>query len=201
MLRQRLRADTSPLAFIGRLLTFVLACLLLWYGLMLAWLALGGPPGTIDAISGYRTAYDALAGLGKDDLSDLARAIAAGVGLLAFLVFGYLAYKELPRPYLTRHDLELAADERGTVEVAPRAIERVAETAALSHPSVASATGRYATDYLAVGITVRRARDVAETLEDAQRRVVEALGTHDLPLLPVHLTLTGFDRRTRRELA
>lgn len=201
MLRQRLRARTSPLALLGRIVVFVVACALVWYGVMLAWLALGGPASTIDSISGYRSAYDALAGLGENDLSGLARAVAAGAGLLAFLLFGYLAFKELPRPYLARHDLELTADERGTVDVEPRAIERVAESAASSHPAVASAAGRYATDHLTVGVTVRRARDVAETLEEAQRLVVEGLRTHDLPILPIHLTLTGFERKTRRELA
>lgn len=200
MRRQRLRTRTSPLALLGRIVVFIVACALVWYGLMLAWLALKGPPGTVESISGYRSAYDALAGIGEDDLGGATRPIAAAAALLAFLLFGYLASKELPRPYLARQDLELAADERGTVDVEPRAIERLAELAAVSHPSVASVTSRYATDHLAVGVTVRRVRDVAETLEDAQRRVVEGLHAHDLPVLPVHLTLTGVERRTRREL-
>lgn len=200
MPRQRLRARTSPLALLGRILVFVLACALVWYGLMLVLLALGVGAGTIDALSGYRTAYDALADLREDDLSSLARIIAGAGGLLAFVVFGFLALKEIPRPYLARHDLELAGDERGTVIVQPRAIERVAEAAASEHPDVTSVAGRYGTEDLQVAITVRRARQLPETLEDAQRRVAAALHEHGLPTVPINMTLTGFERRTRREL-
>ena len=76
------------------------------------------------------------------------RAIVAGAGVAAFLVFGYLALKQLPRPYLARRDLELAADDHGEVIVEPRAIERLAEAAAARHPAVTGASGRYSTDDL-----------------------------------------------------
>lgn len=200
MLRQRLRTRTSPLALIGRVLVLVLACALVFYGAVLALLALGVDPGSLRSISGYRAAFDSLSDLQAGDLSDTLR-IAAGIGgLLAFLLFGYLAVRELPRPYLARHDLELAADDHGSVIVQPRAIERIAEAAASGYPGVTDAAGRYGGDDLAIGITVRRARDVATTLTDVQQRVVAALERHGLPPVPVNLTLTGFERRTRREL-
>jgi len=200
MPRQRLRTRTSRVALVGRLLVILLALALIWYGLMAVLLVLGVSAGTVDLLSGYRTAFDYLAGLGEGDLSGLARIIAAVAGVLAFVVFGYLAFKGLPRPYLARQDLELTADDHGAVVVEPRAIERVAELAASEHPAVAGAAGRYGDGELDVGLGVRRARDVAETLEDVQGRIAAALERHGLPVVPVHLTLTGLERRTRREL-
>jgi len=200
MLRQRLRARTSGLALVGRVLVFLLACALLWYGAMLVLLAIKVAPGTIDQLSGYRAAFDALAGLQEDDVGDTLRYVAAGAGLLAFLLFGYLALKEIPRPYLARHDLELANEDRGVVTVEPRAIERVAEGAAAGHAAVVATAGRYGGDDLSVGVTIRQAKHTAETLREVQGLIVEALERHGLPLVPINLTLTGFERRTRREL-
>ena len=200
-MRQRVRSRGSALRFVGRLLVLVLAGALIWYGLMAILLAAGMSPGTVDRLSGYRTAYDFLTGLTPDDVSaTTTRAIIAGAGLLAFLVFGALALKELPRPYLARQELELAADDRGEVVVEPRAIERVAETAAAQHPAVTGAHGRYGVDEVSVDVDVRRARDVADTLSDVQERVRRALDQHGLPAVPVDVTLSGFDRKHRREL-
>ena len=84
--------------------------------------------------------------------------------------------------------------------VEPRAIERVAEVAATSDPAVTDAHGRYAIDDLSVNLTVRRARGLADTLQDAQQRIVDALQQHELPAIPVNVTLAGYDRRHRREL-
>ena len=200
MLRQRLRTRGSSLALVGRILVLLLALALIFYGAMLLLLAVKVDPGTVNQISGYRHAYDYLAGLREGDLSDLARYIAGGAGLLAFLLFGFLALKELPRPYLARHDLGLRDDERGVVTVEPRAIERMAEAAASEHPSVGRAAGRYGDDELAVGLTVRHAGGAADTLHEVQAAIVAALERHGLPAMPIHLTLTGYDRRTRREL-
>ena len=201
MLRQRLRERTSPLMFVGRLVTLVFALALIWYGLMTALLALKVSPSTVNTISGYRTAFDWLSGLMPSDVDGATtRAIIAAAGVVAFLVFGYLALKQLPRPYLARRELELTADERGEVTVEPRAVERLAEVAATTHPAVIDARGRYSSDDLAVDLTVRRARDLADTLNDAQRRVAHALEQHELPPMPVNVTLTGYDRRHRRHL-
>ncbi len=84
--------------------------------------------------------------------------------------------------------------------VEPRAIERVAETAAMRNPAVTETSGRYGTDELAVNVSVRRARDVPGTLTDVHRRVRQALEQHGLPAVPVDVTLAGFDRKQRREL-
>jgi hypothetical protein len=81
----------------------------------------------------------------------------------------------------------------------PRAIERVAEAAALELASVQSATGRYHTDDLALDVSVGRARDLAETLPAVRARARERLAEHGLPTVPVNVTLTGFNRKGRRE--
>lgn len=200
MLRQRLRFRTSPLAFLGRALLVLLAAALVWYGLMFLLLALKVEPDTVNDLSGYRSAYDYLADLEPADVDGQFRLIAGLAGLACFLLFGYLALKELPRPYLARSDLQLEEQERGITEVEPRAIERVAESAALEFPSVASASGRYGTDDLALDVSIVRARDLAETLSAVRTRAHERLVEHGLPELPVNVTLTGFERKGRREL-
>lgn len=107
-------------------------------------LALKVSPSTVDAISGYRTAFDWLSELTPADVDGGAtRAIVAAAGVLAALVFGYLALMHLPRPYLARQDLDLTVDDHGEVTVEPRAIERLAEVAAIGNPSVSAARGRY----------------------------------------------------------
>ena len=200
MPRQRIRERPSVLMVVGRIVPLVLALGLVWYGLMLVLLALKVSPSTVNALSGYRTAFNYLSGLTPDDVDGgVTRAIIAGSGFAAFLVFGYLAVKQLPRPYLARRELPLAADEHGEVSVEPRAIERIAEVAASRHSAVTAARGRYSVDDLAVDVSVRRARDLATTLHDAQQRVADALQEHELPAMAVNITLTGYDRQ-RREL-
>ncbi len=201
MLRQRIRARQSPLRFIGRLLLILLSLILIWYGAMLVLLALKVAPDTVNDISGYRSVYDNLASIETGDVTDEARIIAAVAGLFSFLLFGYLALKELPRPYLARGGVRLSDDEHGTLDVQPRAIERVAEAAASGNPAVSSASGRYGGDNLTVNLSVRRARDAADTLRDVQQRVTGALEQHELPAVPVSVILTGFDRQQRRELS
>jgi hypothetical protein len=201
MLRQRLRTRTSPFAFIQRLLEFALASALIWYGLILAGLALDViGRGSADTYGGYRTAYDFAAELLAGQASDSARLIAGIAGVVAFLLLITVAFKQLPRPYLARRDLELEANDRGTVTVEPRAVERLAEGIALQHPAVASASGRFGTDDLAVLLDVRRARDLPETLRTVQRSVSSGLERHGLPTVPVNVTLTGYDRSSKREL-
>lgn len=202
MLRQRIRARSSPVSVVGRLVLVVFLLAVLWYGLMVVLLALGVPRGTVDVISGYRTAYDYLAALTPDDLTSRARLIVGLSALLAFLVFAYLALKELPRPYVARRAVDLPDDERGGTTVAPRALERVAEGAALGNPSVVAAAGRWEGSDLNVDVHLEQARDLPDTLRDVQRRVSDALGAHDLPLVPVGVTLTGFatNRQRTREI-
>ena len=200
MLRQRLRTRTRGFAFIGQVLVFILACALVFYGAILALLALKVSPSSLNDVSAYRTVYDWLAGLRDSDVSDTRRIVVAGAGLLAFLLFGYLALKQVPRPYLARHQIELVNEARGVVTVEPRAIERVAESAAAQHPAITAAAGRYGDSELAVGVSLRHAKGAAQTLTDVQAAIATALAQHGLPVVPIHLTLTGYERRTHREL-
>jgi hypothetical protein len=200
MLRQRLRFRSSPLAYLGRVLVAIVGAALVWYGLMLLLLALKVDPASVNDLSGYRSAYDYLAGLGPQDVDGPVRLLAGLAGLACFVVFGYAAIKQLPRPYLARSELQLEEQQRGITEIGPRAIERVAEAAALEHPAVASATGRYGTDDLALDISVGRARDLGQTLRAVRDRAYQRLTEHGLPALAVNVTLTGYHRKGRREL-
>jgi hypothetical protein len=201
MLRQRLRDRTSWIEPAGRIILLLVCLALVWYGLMVVLLAFKVSPGTVNAISGYRTIYDNLAGLDGADITGTVRLIAGLGGLAGFLLFGWLAWKEIPRPYLARTDIGLKDDERGVIGVGPRAMERAGEAAALGNSAVVAATGRFGGDDLALDIDVRRARDLAATLRDVQRRAVTSLGQHGLPAVKVNVTLTGIKRTTRRELA
>lgn len=201
MFKQRLKTRTPALALIGHILAFLLAGALIFYGVVLLLLALKAvSPSALNDISAYRTVYQELAGLRESDLGRGVRIIAGAAGLLAFAFFGYLGLKQLPRPYLARHDLELVNDERGVVTVAPRAIERVAESAAAQHPAVTAASGRYGDDHVTVGVAIRNAREAADDLTHVQAAIAAALEQHGLPPVPVHLTLIGYERRTHREL-
>lgn len=201
MLRQRLKVGTSPLALVGRAVLVLFALALVWYGLMLVLLAVGVAPETVDRISGYRSGYDYLAELTPEDITDTTRVVVAAAGLAAFLLFGYLALKELQRPYLARAGLELHADERGAVEVGPRAVERVAEVAAAEHHAVDAVAGRLEDEEVTVNVRVTSPRGVEKTLTDVHRRVREALTRHDLGERTVNVTVTSFDRQRRRELS
>lgn len=201
MLRQRLHVGRSPLALVGRVVLVAVALGLVWYGLMLVALALKVSPGTVDAISGYRSAYDLLAELSAGDISDRTRLTVGLAGLGTCALFGWLAWKELPRPRLARASVPLAEDERGATEVEPRAVERVAELTASRHPAVTSAAGRLGDDELTLRVTLRRARQVPEVMRQAQERAREALAEHGVPAAAVNVTFAGFDRSTRRELS
>jgi hypothetical protein len=201
MLRQRLREHTSRVSLLGRVLLLVLCVVLVWYGLMIVLLACKVSPSTVNAISGYRDIYDFLADLDSNDISGTDRLIAGLAGLAAFLLFGWLAWIEIPRPYLARSSVALRDDPRGTVEARPRAIERAGELAALENPSVLQAQGRFGGSELTLNVEVRHARDLAGTLRDVQTRAIRSFRRHDLPGVPVNVTLTGYERKTRRELA
>lgn len=201
ILRQRVRTRRPSLGRIGDLLVLLFALALVWYGLMIGLLAAKVSPGTVNSISGYRSAFDFLSGLGPDDLGGWKRAVIAGAGVLAFLILGYAAWKALPRPYLARHDLRLADDERGHVTLAPRAVERLAETAAEHTRGISGAASRYGDDGVSVNVSVSGARDAAAVLRRAQGEVREALARHGLPPLDVSLTLTGYDPKHKRELS
>lgn len=198
MLRQRVRIDRTTLVVVGQLIT-VLVCLgVIWYGVMLGLLALGAlDDGAVNAVTGYRDAYDSLAALVPEDVDGVVRLITGIGGLLAFLLFGWLALKQLPRPRLARGQLVLSQDDRGEVTLEPRAFERAVESAASGNRAVTGATGRYGGSDVSVDIAVNSPSDVADTLRDVQQRVKRALREHDLPDVPVHVTVTKFDRERR----
>lgn len=201
MWRQRLRLTRSPLAFLGRASLLILALGLVWYGAMTMLLAVKVDPGAVESISGYRAAFDFLAGLTPVDIDDQVRLIVGLTGLAAFLASGYLALKELPRPHLTRSSVGIVSGELGSTDVSPRALERVAEIAAAEHPAVSATAGRLNDDTMSVNLRVDRARDVPAALRGAQERIRAALELHGVPVNAVDVTVTGFDRSTRRELS
>jgi hypothetical protein len=201
MVRQRVRARSFPVARVAAdALVIAVALALVWGGAMLVLLALKVSPATVDGLSGYRTAYDVLARLEPADVGPSTRLIAAPAGLLACLAFGRLAWRTIPRPYLARTDLRLVSDERGVVDVDARAIERAAEAAALEHPAITSARARYATDDLTLDVGGGRADGLAATLQDVHARARDSLARHELPPLPVNITLVRLERTTRRDL-
>jgi len=201
MLRQRLRSKGSGLAFAAKALVVLLSLLLIWGGLVVLLLALKVGPDGVQSVTGYRSVYDFFRGLGPGDFDASTRAILAGAGILALLTCGYLALKQLPRPYLARHELNLSREDHGEVVVAPRAIERLAETVAERRSGVAAASGRYGTDDLTVDVTLARPRDIEGSLRGVQAAVREALTDHGLPLVAVNVTVTGYRSKARRELS
>ncbi len=200
--RQRLRTRSLPLAsLLLGLITTLAALALIWYGAMTALLALKVSPHTVNGISAYRTIYDHLVSVTAHDITGRVRVIVAISGVVCFFVFAGLAWRSLPRPYLARGELDIPAEGgRGSTVIAPRAIERAAELAALEHPMVVRAAGRYETEDLNLAVTVRQAGELARTLPAIRQRVRDAQQVHDLPLLPINVTLVGFDRSNRREL-
>lgn len=195
MLRQRVRVERSTLVVLGQLVTILISLALIWYGLILGLLGIGVlGADAANAVTGYRGLFDELSALAEDDVDGIVRLFTGLAGLLAFLLLGWLALKQIPRPQLARGELLVAHDERGEVTLAPRALERAAESAALGNAAVTGAAGRYGGDDVSVDITVNSASDVADTLRDVQRRVRLALGRHELPDVPVHVTVTKFDR-------
>jgi hypothetical protein len=201
MIRQRINLHTPAFSYIVALLTCVLGAVLLWYGLMVVLLAVKVAPHTVNSLSAYRTLYDDAADLKRSDFTTLRRLITGFGGLLVLLVFLYLGFKAWPRPYLARGEISLHDDVHGTTTIEPRAIERVAELAACGNSDVTGARGRLGDEELSVGVDARHASSAAEMLKDVHQRVRSELERHDLPSLPVNVTLTGYDRQTRRELS
>ena len=201
MIRQRLNLRTPFLAHLVAALTIVLALALVWYGLMVVLLAVKVAPHTVNSLSAYRTLYDDAVDLKHSDFTTLRRLVAGFAGLLLFVICIYLAFKAWPRPYLARGEVPLEDGKHGSTTIEPRAVERVAEIAARANPDVTAASGRLGDEQLTVGVDSRRATTVAETLRDVHRRVRTELQQHELPDLPVNVTLTGYDRQTRRELS
>ena len=73
--------------------------------------------------------------------------------------------------------------------------------AARANENVTAASGRLGDQQLSLEVAMRRANLAAETLADVRTRVLADLDRHQLPDLPVNVTLTGYDRTTKRELS
>jgi hypothetical protein len=201
VIRQRIHLRTSALAYLVRLITIVLGLALVWYGAMVILLAVKVSPHTVNSISAYRTLYHDVTGLNSGDFTTTVRLIGGFGAFLAFLLLSYLALQELPRPYLARGPLTLTDEPTGETTTKPRAVERLAEIAAQQNSAVTAASGRLGEQELNVSIDTSRALLAAETLNDVRRRVKSALQTHELTDLPVNVVLTGYDRKTKRELS
>jgi hypothetical protein len=202
MLRQRVHIEGSGLAAaVGRILVVLLGAALVFYGVMVVMLAFKVSPSTVNDISGYRSAFDYLAGLEASDISGTDRAIVAGAGVLAFLVALFLTVRGLPRPHLARHSVVVSDEEDGQTEVGPRAFERVVESAAREDPKVTDARARYDEDGIVVNVQIKDAATAVETLRDAQERARESLQKHELQVEHVSVTLAGYNGTNRRELA
>jgi hypothetical protein len=103
--------------------------------------------------------------------------------------------RSLPHPYLTRTEIGFPVDDRGATVVRPRAIERIAEVAAQGNDHVIGATGRLGDGEMHLDIGIDTAPAAADTLIDVRTRVRDQLGRHDLPAMPVNVTLTGYEPR------
>lgn len=200
MIRQRINLRRRTGALLVQALTIAFALALVYGGVLDALLALklhGLGPDQINRISGYRTAYHWLAGLHRADFTTPRALIAGFGGLLLFLFFAALVLRSLPRPYLTRSEVGFPVSDRGATVVRPRAVERVAEFAAQANVHVVGVTGRLGDGELHVDIGIDAAPAAAETLADVRERVRDQLGRHDLPTMPVHVTLTGYEPEAR----
>jgi hypothetical protein len=202
MPRQRIRIEgSSTAAAVSRFLAALLGAALAWYGLMVMLLAFKVSPNFVNDISGYRTAFDYLSGLTPGDISSTDRLIVAGVALVLALIALFLLWRGLPRPHLARHDVTVTETDLGTTEIAPRAMERAVEAAALEHPAVVGARARLDDDGIALAITARSAGELVKTLHEVEDRAFESLERHQLELEHVDVTLAGYESPNGRELA
>jgi len=199
--RQRLNVRTPRAALIGRALTLLLGLALVWYGLMIVLLAVKVSPHTVNSLSAYHTLYKHAAGLQRHDFTTVVRLIGFFAGVIVLLAFLYLLLRQVPVPRLTRHPLVLPESGKGKIIVEPRAVERIAETAAGGHVLVAGANGRLSDDELTVNIGVRSATRLAPTLSEVRREVHDALSRHGIPEVPVHVIAIAYSPRTGRELS
>ncbi|HEY0277281.1 MAG TPA: hypothetical protein VGC32_03330 [Solirubrobacterales bacterium] len=202
MPRQRLRIEGSGLATaLGRALVVAVALALVWYGAMLVLLAFKVDPATVDDLCGYRTAFDYLAGLGPDDISGTARALAAAIGLLVGIPCLLLAWRGLPQPRLTRHPVTLPDAATGVTEIQPRAIERAIEVAAAADPRVTGVRAIYEDGGILVLVRARQATELVGTLREVARLARASAVRHQLELDRIDVRLVNFNRKDRRELA
>jgi hypothetical protein len=76
-----------------------------------------------------------------------------------------------------------------------------AELAARGNPNITEAAGRLGDEELNIDIGMRRATTAADTPRDVRGRISADLERHQLLSLRVNVPLTGYNRKTSRELA
>ena len=198
MIRQRVNIRRAPWALLVRMLAIAFAVALIYGGVLDALLALKAVgPNEIERLSDYHTIFHWLANLHRGQFTTAVALIAGIGGLFVFLFFVFLAGQALPRPYLARTDLGLESSGGATI-VRPRAVERIAEVAANGNARVMGVTGRLGDDELNVDVGLDDAGEAVATLGDVRRRVAEGLKEHQIPPMPVNVTLTGYEP-TRRD--
>lgn len=195
--RQRVHLRLSPLSLLGRLLVAGVAAGLFWYGLMAALLAAKVAPVTVDDISGYRTAFDWLAGIRAGDVTSQVRLLSGLAGSGAAAVLGLLYAAHVSRAPRTRRPVLLDGTDHGWSVVRPRAIERAAESAALCDPAVGEASARSGLERIDLAIGAIGQVDPRDLLQRVGIAVEEALARHELPAVAVHVTLAGARRGPR----
>ena len=189
--RQRLRLRRSWLTVAGQLVAAVVGLALIWGAVVAALLLVGVDTGTVRSLTGYESAYRALAGIEAADVQGGTVRLAVGLGgLVAALVLALLA----------RGAVELGDGDRGRTVVAPRAVERAVEAAALDNPAVRAARGRYGGDGLALDVGLAGAGRVPDTLHAVRTAARRSLERHGLPATPVHVTLTKLEATPGRDL-
>jgi hypothetical protein len=200
VIRQRVHLRRPGWSAFVRLLTVVFALLVMYGGVLVALLATKAlSPASAEQISDYRLIYHDIAGLHPSDFTTAISLIAGFTGLLVFIMFVFFTFEALPRPYFARTEVELPEQKGGDTIVRPRAVERVAEHAAQADPDVFAAAGRLSDDGLHVDVGVRNAPGAAKTLAEVRRRVAEQLEHHEIPSVPVNVTLAGYERSTRED--
>lgn len=199
--RQRITLQRSWLTVAGQLVAGLIGLALVWGAVAAGLLLAGVAPDTVQSLTGYDRVYRALAGIEDGDVAGTAVRIAVGAGgLVAAVVLAAMARAQLPRPHLARGAVELNDGEKGRTVVSPRAVERAVEAAALDHPAVQAAAGRYGGDGLQLNVGLDRAGDLADTLRAIRGSARESLERHGLPQAPVNVTLAKLDATQGRDL-
>ena len=201
--RQRITLQRSWLTVAGQLVAGLVGLALLWGAVVVGLLVAGVAPGTVRSVTGYDSAYSAVAGIESADVRGGTVRLVVGLGGLVLAVaLGFMARAQLPRPHLARGSVGLGDqdDLRGRTVVAPRAVERAVEAAALEHPAVRAARGRYADEGLDLAVGLNQAGDLPATLRAVRGAARESLERHGLPQAPVNVTLAKLDATQGRDL-
>jgi hypothetical protein len=195
-MRRRVRIARSGATRIGIAVAGLLALAVAWFAGAAVALGLGADPATIDRLTGYRAAVAWLAE--PPAPSGMTRAIAAGAGVVAFLVLGRLALAQVPRPRVPRAPVVLEHGGSGTTTVAPRAIERAVESALADFDGV---TARWEDGLVIASVTSAQPRRLADALADAPAQAAGALRRHGLPDAEVQVVLRRVRSTPTREVS